>query len=496
MPSSKWLTSALLASMTVTLLGCADPACESGAPSLQVNVIVDADIATSEIARVVADVSTVGRKKTTDLDAQPLKDDGRASFVVIVGAGGKTGFDYIISVKLLDGAGAELAKGLVESTGVGNGCNTVSLLLSRGGIGDGGADGGDGGGPDSADGSLADGATDAPHVTTDGGIADALPDERVADAPAGPLTYVLSSQTNVNLQAYLVAQGARSDREIIIQIPAGVTIGGTSAGSPAIVTGDLSAFQKVVLEVSGEVQGAGGTANGGTGGSAIHAASIIHLTLKAGGAIRGGGGGGGKGGTGAPCDNPNWTHIPNATKTYWKNYGSYSPPSGITLVLESTVEQWRVTPMDRNMVFTYQAGQYWKRGSLVSGANSGTYDAWFDHYRATAINNGNGGAGGNGGQGQGYGQSASGGAAGGTGTYTRCGKGGTGGAGGSWGAKGLTGGKGAGGLKHSTYNLSTPQAGSGGAAGGAAGKALSCASTGIYFVNEGTVDGAIGCSLL
>lgn len=308
------------------------------------------------------------------------------------------------------------------------------------------------------------------------------------------VTYLLTSQTNLNLQTYLSGKGAPTDRAIVLQLPSGVTIGSSSAGSAAITSGDLSGYQKVTLDVTGEVQGAGGTANGGVGGNAIDVASAMHITIRTSGAVRGGGGGGGRGGTGGSCDNVSWTSVPAASKTYWKNFGSYSP-TGISLILESDVEQWR-SPMDRNLLFTFQAGKYWKRGLSMSGVNSGSSDAWFDYYRATSLDNGAGGSGGSGGRGQGYGQSAAGGSAGAPGPYSRCGKGGTGGLGGSWGSKGATGAAGAAGYKHSTYNVDAPQSGGGGAGGGAAGAAISCSAAGIHYSKGGTVIGAVNCSLL
>jgi hypothetical protein len=119
--------------------GCADRACESEPPAMQVILELAPSVSTASIQTLRADVAAAGLAKTADLATEPLKSNRRATFVVLVGDPGAGGFLAQISVKALDAGGAVIARGDETFSASGDGCNAFSLRLS---------DGGDGGLPD------------------------------------------------------------------------------------------------------------------------------------------------------------------------------------------------------------------------------------------------------------------------------------------------------------------------------------------------------------
>ena len=80
-------------------------------------------------------------------------------------------------------------------------------------------------------------------------------------------------------------------------VPSGVTVGGTTTHAMLLPSGMGGT---IVFDISGNVHGHGGSANGGDGGNAIHCIQTTGVTINvnSGGSIKAGGGGGGQGGTG------------------------------------------------------------------------------------------------------------------------------------------------------------------------------------------------------
>lgn len=127
-----------------------------------------------------------------------------------------------------------------------------------------------------------------------------------------------------NLNIYELARDregytGEDNTKITVRIPFGVTIGSTSADSPAITTGDSANYGSgclIFVENQGRIIGFGGNGgsggvpgesppsagNGGDGGDAIHAKHGPFLVHNIGGVISGGGGGGG--GSGNHQSNP------------------------------------------------------------------------------------------------------------------------------------------------------------------------------------------------
>tara|TARA_Y100001972_G_scaffold28294_1_gene34806 strand:- start:288 stop:1409 length:1122 start_codon:yes stop_codon:yes gene_type:complete len=85
-------------------------------------------------------------------------------------------------------------------------------------------------------------------------------------------------------------------------VPAGVTVGGTTTHAMLLPSGMGGT---IIFDISGNVHGYGGAANGGNGGDAIHCVqtSGVTVTVNSGGVIYGGGGGGGQGGAGGDGGN-------------------------------------------------------------------------------------------------------------------------------------------------------------------------------------------------
>jgi len=80
-------------------------------------------------------------------------------------------------------------------------------------------------------------------------------------------------------------------------IGSGHTIGSTNPSNAAL-TIETNGVGLITVTNEGNIQGAGGTANGGTGGNALEVAGSVAVTLVNNGTIKSGGGGGGAGGAG------------------------------------------------------------------------------------------------------------------------------------------------------------------------------------------------------
>lgn len=304
---------------------------------------------------------------------------------------------------------------------------------------------------------------------------------------------------------FTVAQWA-SDIPKVVTLASGQTRGNTASAAAVSIGGAWGG--DLTFNVAGEIQGAAGSANGGTGGTAFNAetdgASGQKLKLNVTGGILAGGGGGGKGGTGGKGANGSYAGA--ATR---------EPASGYYNYTSNPIGFWNVNKMKKTPNGTGgYLSQDWSisiggqevakgSGSDPSSVTSGgwTYYKgpniadWSDDvylegggyavYRSKAgstvsTTGGAGGAGGNGAAGIGYGSAAGTGAAGtagANGSGTNAGKGGTGGKGGNggtWGTAGATGATGTTGAagKTATGTATAGAAGTAGVSGGAAGIAI------------------------
>ena len=80
-------------------------------------------------------------------------------------------------------------------------------------------------------------------------------------------------------------------------VNASQTVGSTSSSNAAL-TIETNGVGSITVTNNGSIEGAGGTANGGTGGNALEVAGSVAVTLVNNGTIKSGGGGGGAGGAG------------------------------------------------------------------------------------------------------------------------------------------------------------------------------------------------------
>ena len=325
------------------------------------------------------------------------------------------------------------------------------------------------------------------------------------------------------------------DKNIVIN--SGVELGATSTSQEALHI-DSGGDGTITITNNGTLSGAGGSANGGTGGDAFEA--DIACTLVNNGTMRAGGGGGGKGGNGGSGGTG------GQGRTSSQSYSSQATVAGRNVVWDvpSSYAGGRVRG------FFYRAegggGGRFKRGNSASSLSpygycqGGTtltqkydgYTSWYTNISASHFycaqmgypdsastlaqqlvtsytyynggSGGSGGSGGNGGVGQGFGQSAGSGSSGsggsgGSGGGTNAGNGGTGGTGGtggsggsfgSSGSSGNTGSSGNSGGNGNYQNGSGGSGGSGGSSGGNAGKYLNGQSN-VTFQNNGTVQGGI-----
>ena len=260
----------------------------------------------------------------------------------------------------------------------------------------------------------------------------------------------LSNATNVTLSSVsdFTANGRwASTRPKRVIIPSGTTIGATSAGIPALSSG-TGRGGTLTITVNGEIQGAGGQPNGGSGGTAF-LVEQAGTQLINNGAIRAGGGGGGRGGNGGAgyydiaatvTEGP----IYNSGSMYQMMY-TYQDSSWVlytATIFWGGARIWNgfMTPPSP---YNYGGWTYY-RGSGQSSSNSGDEWAIYRTAPSTTRTYVNGGTGGTGGRGQGYDGVAAAGTSGVSGG-TNTGVGGNGGAGGGWGANGVAGNTGAGG---------------------------------------------------
>jgi len=75
-------------------------------------------------------------------------------------------------------------------------------------------------------------------------------------------------------------------------VPSGVTVGGTTTHAMLLPSGMGGT---IVFDITGNVEGHSGSANGGAGGNAIHCiqTSGVTINVNSGGSVKAGGGGGG-----------------------------------------------------------------------------------------------------------------------------------------------------------------------------------------------------------
>tara|TARA_R100000278_G_scaffold1686_1_gene3361 strand:- start:2616 stop:3866 length:1251 start_codon:yes stop_codon:yes gene_type:complete len=314
-------------------------------------------------------------------------------------------------------------------------------------------------------------------------------------------------------------------------VPSGVTVGGTSTHAMNVPSGMGGTL---VFDISGNVYGHGGSANGGTGGNAIHCThtSGVTININSGANVKSGGGGGGRGGQGGTGGNGGQggtggqgkQEIQLGTAPYW---GCTSRWDGTDV---STYSSWAYGHKLQDC--RYRGMTPWLTGTTHLGnqfINGLSYTGWCWYWQCMSwqYNNGGaggaggssggaGGAGGNGGVGQGYNQSASngsggsGGSSGGSGSSGSSGgtnagnggqggsrgqggTGGTGGNGGSFGnsgsngnsgSTGSTGGSGSSGSNGNHTNGSGGSSGSGGS-GGSSGSSGGLA--GYYIYNRSSI---------
>lgn len=297
--------------------------------------------------------------------------------------------------------------------------------------------------------------------------------------------------TSLNIQSLFTSDewAAVKPKRVIIQ--AGVVI--QPAGTPYAIR-----LQDPVLLVPwggtltidnyGTLQGNGGAANSGVGGSVFYSGSYPYGTFKKAiinnfGIIRAGGGGGGRGGNGGggyynytATEGPSFGGYPagSGSRTWWQTTSGTNFNSGWwgnTLVFSGGDSSPKTVG-----AYTYSRGT--SQASDTSGGTTITYYTITRSYSATAYTSG--GTFGNGGRGQGAdGANASGSA--GSAGGTNAGTGGTGGSGGTWGNTGGTGNSGANG------NYSS---GGGGLTGGLAGITY---TAGFHTMNNtGTLQGRVG----
>lgn len=309
--------------------------------------------------------------------------------------------------------------------------------------------------------------------------------------------------------------GVDYPKEIVIN--AGVELGATNTSDEALQINSAGAGT-ITITNNGTISGAGGSANGGTGGDAFEATTACILINN--GTIRAGGGGGGAGGSGGTGGTGGQGQTSTSGYGGWSGYSAFydynnfwgvSNGNSQCYVNTGGTRRWTQTHGDfatrtlspRVNNIQYQRGSLWESpGSYY--VRSRTYSTTYTYYNGGA--GGSGGAGGAGGRGQGYNhgnQNGSGGSAGagGSGGGTNAGAGGQGGTGGTGGNggtygngggngnTGATGNTGANGNRSgSSGNGSGGSGGAGGSSGGAAGRYINGLSN-VTFTNNGTVQG-------
>ena len=333
-----------------------------------------------------------------------------------------------------------------------------------------------------------------------------------------------SNATNQNYATIFGSNWASSVPKRIV-INSGVTIGGTSGNAAMTIPSGMGGT--LIIDNNGHVHGHGGSANGGTGGNAIHCVSTaVTINNNSGATIKAGGGGGGQGGTGGRGGNGG-------------NGGNGGQGRYSYLMCSITVGfSGSGTPHSAQArINACNNSNGDSSSNCGSGAAYGTYGGTAGYgygyaihrvhcYNYAYTNGGSGGAGGSsggaggaggaGGRGQGYNQSAqngsggsagsaggsgSGGGSGGTnagnggagGARGQGGTGGTGGNGGSFGNagqngnSGATGNTGASGSSGSNGNISNGSGGSSGSGGLSGSSGSAGGSAGYYIYNRSSI---------
>jgi hypothetical protein len=291
---------------------------------------------------------------------------------------------------------------------------------------------------------------------------------------------VTANAVNLNVQNLFTAGDWASTKKKRVVINNGVTIYSHTPATAALLTG-TGRGGLLQIDNNGEIQGAGGLPNSGSGGHAIHVQQT-GCTINNYWGIRGGGGAGGIGGTGGVGGTGVYTAVEgpvyqtSSPMYYWYKYTSNGG--------RGTSVYWAGTRVySSNDPFTggvAVGGITYLNTALHhhdEGSTNGSYPTWYnsDYYYIQRsypvyVGGAGGGGGGNGGYGQGGNVARSnglGGAGGGNagGNSGVGGTGGTGGNGGTWGTAGNAGNPGA------TGNAGNAGGGGGGYAGGGGGAA-------------------------
>ena len=323
-----------------------------------------------------------------------------------------------------------------------------------------------------------------------------------------------SNATNQNYATVFGSNWSSSVPKRIV-INSGVTIGGTSGNHAMTIPSGMGGT--LVIDNSGSIQGHGGSANGGTGGNAIHCIHTSGVTVnnKSGGNIKAGGGGGGQGGTGGRGGNGGSGGNGGAGR-----YTSFRGQAGCSGGYGSHSYYWSLCVNYFGISSGYRTGNWacaYTYNADVMTTNCYEYVSTSGGSGgAGGSSGGAGGAGGAGGRGQGYNQSAqngsggsagaaggsgSGGGSGGTnagngGTGGARGQGGTGGTGGNGGSfgnagangnSGATGNTGATGSSGSNGNISNGSGGSSGSGGLGGSSGSAGGSAGYYIYNRSSI---------
>ena len=315
-----------------------------------------------------------------------------------------------------------------------------------------------------------------------------------------------NGDTHVNYATIFGSNWASAVPKRVI-VPSGVTVGGTTTHAMLLPSGMGGT---IVFDITGNVQGYGGAANGGTGGNAIHCVqtSGVTINVNSGGSVKAGGGGGGAGGAGGNGGAGGTGGTGGQGRsTYASRFAGRTPyggPStgGLALagyggaagngyLAESTTQLAQRCQSASNAAPNYSH----VGGVFNSGGSEPTYYGTcysFQYHNGGAGgaggSGGAGGAGGAGGQGQGFNQSAGSGAGGAGGANGNAGAGGAGGSGGSGaggqGGTGGTGGNGGGGGNGGSFGSS--------GANGAGGTGGSSGAGGNTGVNGNHQNGSAG----
>jgi len=288
----------------------------------------------------------------------------------------------------------------------------------------------------------------------------------------------LSNATNVTISSLFSPSVWSSSTPKRVVIPSGVTIGSSNTSLAALRTG-TGWNGTLTIQNAGSIQGAGGAANSGMGGTAF-LADASGVSLQNTGTIYAGGGGGGVGGTGGGGYYSSSVAVRQPSSGAYYIWGAAACQH---YIMGHAVYWGAEGNCGTNGVGTASgASSYYANGwTYYKDCSAGESSGYCGVYRVgntTTTNYTSGGAGGNGGRGQGYDGSnlmGSGGAGGGT----NAGTGGTGGAGGGWGSNG------AGGATGVTGNYT---GGLGGGGGGSAGHGIQNDGY-VTLTNSGTILG-------